>query len=171
MIVVSDTSPLNYLVLIGAIDVLPKLFREVHVPPAVMRELKHARTPDPVKRWSNSPPDWLLMTAPSGSIPLDPKLDPGESEAIALAIELHAAAILVDEKKGRRIAQSQGIATLGTITVLELASELKLLDLPIALEALQRTTFHVTKTLIDDALERDAARKRAEQGERWQSQH
>ncbi len=44
MIVVSDTSPLNYLVLIGAIDVLPKLFGEVYAPPAVIQEFQHPRT-------------------------------------------------------------------------------------------------------------------------------
>jgi predicted nucleic acid-binding protein len=68
MIVVSDTSPLNYLVLIGAIDVLPELFQEVRVPPAAMRELTHDRTPEAVKVWAASPPDWLLITAPSGLI-------------------------------------------------------------------------------------------------------
>ena len=47
MIVVSDTSPLNYLVLIGAIDVLPQLFGEVYVPPRVMQELQRSRTPEP----------------------------------------------------------------------------------------------------------------------------
>jgi predicted nucleic acid-binding protein len=38
MIVVSDTSPLNYLVLISAIDVLPKLLEQVYVPPSVVVE-------------------------------------------------------------------------------------------------------------------------------------
>jgi predicted nucleic acid-binding protein len=163
MIVVSDTSPLNYLVLIDAIDVLPQLFGDVHAPPAVIQELKHARTPEPVKRWAQSPPDWLLIQAPSADFPLDPTLDPGEAEAIALALELRATAILVDEKEGRRLAQARGLATLGTITVLELAAQQKLLDLPVALAALVRTSFHVTETLVNAALQRDAARKRAEQ--------
>jgi len=61
MIVVSDTSPLNYLVLVGAIDVLPKLFGEVYVPLAVIQELQHPRTPVPVKQWAQSPPDWLRI--------------------------------------------------------------------------------------------------------------
>jgi hypothetical protein len=38
MIVVADTSPLKYLVILGAIDVLPRLFSEVHVPLVVMQE-------------------------------------------------------------------------------------------------------------------------------------
>lgn len=163
MIVVSDTSPLNYLVLIGAIDVLPVLFGEVRAPPAVMQDLRHPRTPEPVKCWAQSPPDWLLIRAPSLDIPLDPKLDPGEAQAIALALELDATAVLVDEKKGRRIALAQGLATLGTITVLELAAHQELLDLRVTLDSLQHTSFHITQALINAALQRDAARKSAEQ--------
>jgi predicted nucleic acid-binding protein len=102
MIVVSDTSPLNYVVLIDAVDVLPNLFGAVHVPPAVVRELQHPRTPELVKRWAQFLPKWLLISAPSTEAPIDPTLDPGEAEAFALAIELHATSILIDEKKGRR---------------------------------------------------------------------
>jgi predicted nucleic acid-binding protein len=160
MIVISDTSPLNYLILLGAVDVLPKLFGEVHAPPAVIQELKHPRTPEPVKTWALSPPAWLRISAPLADAPVAAGLDPGEAEAIALAEELCADAILIDEKKGRRIAKSQGFATLGTITVLELAAEAELVDLKIALDALQQTTFYITKIQIDAALERDAARNR-----------
>ena len=159
MIVVSDTSPLNYLVLVGAIDVLPKLFREVYVPPAVIDELRHPRTPEPVARWLQSPPAWLRISAPSAESPLVAGLDPGEAQAISLAIELRAAAVLIDEQAGRRIAKAQGLTTLGTITVLELAAEQELLDLNVAFESLQRTTFHVTQELLEAALARHAARK------------
>jgi predicted nucleic acid-binding protein len=159
MIVVSDTSPLNYLVLIGAVDVLPRLFREVYVPPAVMQELAHPRTPEIVKRWAQSPPNWLTASAPSGTMNWLEGLDFGEAEAIALAVELKAAAVLIDEKKGRQIAQSRGLITIGTITVLELAAENGLLELQSAFLALQGTTFHVTQDLLDEALARDAARR------------
>jgi predicted nucleic acid-binding protein len=160
MIVVSDTSPLNYLVHIGAVDVLPKLFGEVHSPPTVIEELQHPRTPEPVKQWAQSPPEWLRISAPSADVPVAAGLDPGEAEAIALAMELGADAILIDERKGRRIAKSQGLATLGTITVLELAAEAELVDLNVALESLQQTSFFITKEIVDATLERHAARKR-----------
>ena len=159
MIVVSDTSPLNYLVLINAIDVLPQLFGEVHVPSVVMQEFKHARTPETVKRWAKLPPSWLLISAQSPGSILDPELDPGEAEALALAVELHAAAILIDERKGRRVANSQGFRTLGTITVLELAAEQNLLDLSDMLHSLGQTSFHCSKEIIEAALQRDAARR------------
>jgi len=60
---------------------------------------------------------------------------------------------------------AEGLATLGTITVLELAAGQRLLDLQTAFDTLQRTSFHTTETLINAALQRNAARKRAAQGE------
>ena len=159
MIVVSDTSPLNYLVLIQAIDVLPRLFKDIYAPSAVLQELLHPRTPETVKRWAQSPPAWLHVSTPASIPPMIALLDPGEAAALALARELGAAAILIDEKKGRRIAKQQGFTTVGTITVLELASQQGLLDLKSAFDALARTSFQVAKTLTDSALGRDAARK------------
>jgi predicted nucleic acid-binding protein len=160
MIVVSDTSPLNYLILLGAVDVLPKLFGQVNTPPAVIQELKHPRTPEPVRDWAQSPPEWLRISAPSVDTPVAAGLDPGEAEAIALAVELRADAVLIDERMGRRIAKSLGLATLGTITVLELAAEAGLVDLKVALNLLQQSTFYITDEHINAALQRDAARKR-----------
>ncbi len=50
MTAISDTTPLNYLVLIGAVDVLPQLFSTIHVPPSVIAELVHAKTPTVVRQ-------------------------------------------------------------------------------------------------------------------------
>ena len=58
-VVVADTGPVNYLVQIEAIDVLPKLFDTVVVPAAVHDELTHLRAPAPVRAWAESPPAWL----------------------------------------------------------------------------------------------------------------
>lgn len=51
MIVVADTSPLNYLVLIDEIDLLPALFGRVLLPQAAFHELQHAKTPPKVQQW------------------------------------------------------------------------------------------------------------------------
>src|SRR4051812_9445562 len=59
MIVVADTSPLCYLVLVDQIEVLASLFGQVVIPPAVLQELGHPRTPAPVQKWAASPPSWL----------------------------------------------------------------------------------------------------------------
>ncbi len=162
MIVVSDTSPLNYLLLIGKIDLLPKLFGEVYAPTAVMQELFHPHTPESVRSWATSPPEWLLIASPSQGISIAANLDPGEKDAILLALQLQAQAILIDERKGRQVANSQGLRTLGTITVLELAAEQRLIDLRTALIALRRTSFHVADNLIEAALERDSTRRLGE---------
>ena len=61
MIVVSDTTPLNYLILIEATEVLPALFGRVYAPTAVMEELSHPRGPQPVRAWASSPPEWLAV--------------------------------------------------------------------------------------------------------------
>ena len=84
MIVVSDTSPLNYLVLLGADHVLPTLFGRVLVPPAVLMEMQHAKAPPPVSAWATQPPAWLEIQAPV-TIPHFSGLGAGESAAIALA--------------------------------------------------------------------------------------
>lgn len=147
MRVVADASPLHYLVLIDADYVLLKLFSEVLVPPAVLRELSHQKTPELVRRWAGQPPKWLHVTEPS-NIVLDEKLGGGESAAIALAIEIQADALLIDERDGTRIANRLGMATVGTLGILSMAAEKKLLSLEKAFAALQQTSFRVRSSLL-----------------------
>lgn len=64
MIVVADASPLQYLVLIEHVDVLPSLFGTIGVPPAVLSELSHPVAPEAVRRWAVNKPDWLLIRVP-----------------------------------------------------------------------------------------------------------
>lgn len=54
MIIITDTSPINYLVLIREIELLPKLFGKVVIPQAVLDELKQEGTPEAVKNWLDS---------------------------------------------------------------------------------------------------------------------
>src|SRR5690348_8289392 len=122
MIVVSDTSPLNYLVLVGVIDVLPTLYREVCVPERVVVELRHAQAPAPVKAWVEMEHVWLRVLSPR-RVDVIPGLDAGETHAIALAIELRADRLLIDERKGRRAAARLGLAPVGTLGVLYEAAE------------------------------------------------
>ena len=87
MIVVADASPLRYLILIEHAHVLRALYGRVLLPPAVVAELSHERTPDVVRTWlSSSSPEWLLVQAPLQALPaLQRVLGAGEREAIALA--------------------------------------------------------------------------------------
>ncbi|MGE0392891.1 MAG: hypothetical protein AB7P67_04920 [Vicinamibacterales bacterium] len=91
MIVVADTGPLQYLILIEHVDVLPALYGRVIIPSAVMAELSHDRTPVPVQTWIAGKPEWLHVQTPARTVATaDATLGPGESAAIALAEELSA---------------------------------------------------------------------------------
>jgi predicted nucleic acid-binding protein len=85
MIVVADTTPINYLVLIGEIDVLAKLYGCVVIPRAVQEELTSLHAPAAVRVWMAQPPDWLDVRSPlTVSDPTLDKLDSGERDAIVL---------------------------------------------------------------------------------------
>lgn len=100
MIVVADTSPLRYLILIEHVQVLPALYGHVIVPPAVIMELNQERTPDLVKAWLSNMPEWLHVQAPMQALTSPGTvLGAGEREAIALAAELSADALLMDESR------------------------------------------------------------------------
>ncbi|MBA2438740.1 MAG: DUF3368 domain-containing protein [Acidimicrobiia bacterium] len=102
MIVVSDTSPINYLVLIELQDLLPKLLDRVLIPDAVHRELQSTGAPEPIKRFLDEPPDWLFVQSSPDISPALQHLDAGEREAIALALAIGADLVLLDERKGRQ---------------------------------------------------------------------
>ena len=69
-LVVADTGPLNYLILIGQIDLLPALFEKVFVPTTVQLELASARAPAAVQRWIGDPPAWVEVREARLSDPL-----------------------------------------------------------------------------------------------------
>jgi predicted nucleic acid-binding protein len=153
MIVVADTSPINYLVLIEHIDILVHLYRRVLIPTAVHRELQHAKTPQPVREWIADPPDWLEVRS-VGATP-DPSLsglDNGEAEAISLAEEISADRIVMDETFGRRIAESHGLQVIGTLGILREASQRNLLNFREAIALLQKNRFHIAQRILDDML-------------------
>ncbi len=158
MIVISDTSPLNYLILLDADHVLPKLFGQVIVPPQVLAEMQHVKSPQKTKAWATKPPAWLEVRAPQKFQVLE-GLDDAESAAIAIAQELHADRLLIDERDGNAVAIRLGLKTAGTLAVLELAASHSLLSLSVAIAALQNTSFHAPQQLYTEMLQRDAARK------------
>lgn len=153
MIVVSDTSPLNYLILIDYQDVLPTLFGQIIIPQAVLNELQHTKTPDKIKNWVAAKPVWLEVR--TVSISQNNKLenlDYGEREAIFLAEELGADAILIDEKDGRREAAKLGFITIGTLSVLDRAAETGLISFAEAIDRLRRTPFREPKQIVEALL-------------------
>jgi len=156
-VVVSDTTPLNYLILIGNIDVLPRIFGKVLVPPAVIRELSHPKTPPIVAKWARSLPEWIEVRAPRSDLHLG--IGPGEDEAIALAIELNHSAILVDDRKAVVAAKSQGLPVFGTLAILDAADARGLLDFEAAIARLQSTSFYIEERVLEKNLALVRARK------------
>ena len=158
MVVVTDTSPINYLILTGYVDVLPGLHGEVVIPQAVARELRHPRTPDLVRQWIAAPPAWCSIQRPQGSD--DPglaDLGDGEREAILLCQALGADALLTDDTEAYDVARVKGIAVIRTLALLERAALQGLLDLPTAIARLQATTFYAPAHVIHAMLARYAA--------------
>lgn len=162
MVVIADTSPLNYLVLIEQAQVLPRLYGKVVVPQAVLEELLHPDTPSVVSQWIASAPSWLIIER---NIPpvagLSGDLDLGERQALELA-QAHQpdVLLLIDEDRGRREAERRKIRTTGTLGVLDAAAVAGLLDLPTALTRLQTTNFFVSRELLRRLLGRDAERRK-----------
>jgi len=159
-VVVSDTSPLHYLILCGAETTLPRLFSQVVIPPTVLRELQQPNTPEPVRQWASSLPPWAIVQKPK-ELHLALDVDAGELEAICLAQEIKADAILMDDRAGRSAAIQCGLAVIGTVGLLEQAAAQGLLDLPQVMDRLRKTNVRLDSRLIQTALERDEARRQA----------
>jgi predicted nucleic acid-binding protein len=157
MTVVSDTSPINYLVLIELQDLLPALFEHVLIPGAVRRELQSPEAPQEIRRWMASRPSWLEFREVATTPPDLRQLDDGELEAIALALTTATTLILLDEKKGRQAARERGLSVAGTLGVIDLAARRGLVNLLDALKKLEGTTFRASPQLIRAIIERSSS--------------
>ncbi|HKQ50483.1 MAG TPA: DUF3368 domain-containing protein [Phycisphaerae bacterium] len=153
MIVVSDTGPLNYLVILGHFETLPRLYGEVVIPQAVAEELSRASSPEAVQVLIRSRPSWLKIEKPPRRDPVLADLGDGEQEAIMLAQSLNADLLLCDDKDAREAALRRSVRVTGTIGVLKEAANKGLLDLADALSRLRRTNFRISKTVIQRILE------------------
>jgi predicted nucleic acid-binding protein len=155
MLVVADTSPLRYLIAIGEEGVLPTIFGEVWVPGAVVAELTTSSTPESVRHLMENRPRWLSVRDPQEAAVagVNPDLDPGERAALALALELRADLVLLDDAAGRREAASLGLRMTGTVGVLRLAAERRLIDVRPVLARLRASGFYIHESVIHAAFE------------------
>jgi predicted nucleic acid-binding protein len=155
MIVVADTSPINYLLLVQEINILPKMYGKVVIPRAVQEELLRPAAPESVRAWISKAPSWLEIRTPTDAPDSSlAKLDAGERDAILLAVELRADQLIVDDREGRKHAEERRIPVIGTLGVLKEAAALGLLNLREVVERLQSTSFYVApevlRTLLND---------------------
>ncbi len=154
-LVIADTSPINYLLLIGQIELLPALFQRVILPAVVREELGHPKVPLVVRDWISHPPGWVDIRqspAPRSHESILAGLDAGEEDAIALALELHADLLLMDDEEGARVACAQGLEVTGTLGLLRRAAQRRLLNLADAFDRIKRTNFRYRQNVMDALL-------------------
>lgn len=138
MIVVSDTSPLVNLAAIGKLDLLHQLYGKILVPDAVYREIVHVGAGEP-GAYEVAVFEWIerqVVTNRAVVTALELELDSGEAEAIALALEVGADLVLIDERKGRFVAGRMGVQFVGLLGIL--------------IEAKQRGLLPAVRPVLDD---------------------
>lgn len=126
MIVISDTSVITYLIQIDELLLLKELFGEVIIPEKVKEELSQISGQLSIIEST----DWIKVrriTNQNLYNEIEENLDSGETESIVLAIELQADILLIDEKKGRRIAEKYGLRITGLLGILIEAKEEKII--------------------------------------------
>ena len=144
-LVITDTSSLTILQRIDRLDLLPAVFPDVVAPSAVIEEFG----------WH---PDWLILRQVRDRArvqALRPQLDLGEAEALILALEHPGSAVLVDEKKARKIAQQLGLLTIGTAGLLLRAKREHLIPaVKPLMDALVAADFRIGEALYREVLRR-----------------
>lgn len=157
MIVVSDTSPVSSLYLIGHLNLLPAIFGEIIIPEKVWQELLVLESDFGHDLSIFKTASWLVVY-PAADIAevvrLQGFLDAGESEAIVLAKELHADYLLIDEMEGRRAAAHEGLKTIGILGVIIRAKTAGLIQLvqPLLEDLRVKARFYIHEQLYNEVL-------------------
>lgn len=153
-VVVADAGPVNYLIQIEQINLLPALFSAVHLPEKVWSELRHDKAAPMVRQWMLAPPSWVEV-AVADSLISDPsldRLDDGERAAIQLAVRIKAELILMDDREGVFAARRKGFAVTGTLGILDLAARRGLIQIEDAFERLRATNFRCRPEIMEAIL-------------------
>ena len=121
MRVVSDTSPLSYLILMGRTDLAAELFGQVVIPSEVQHELSSPAAPAAIRDWVSKRPTWLSVERvpdrppPHVEEPDLGRLHAGGRAAILLAERTGADLLLIDEKAARSVAEKRGLRVTGLL--------------------------------------------------------
>jgi predicted nucleic acid-binding protein len=158
MRVVSNTSPLLNLAIIDRLDLVRQQFGKVHVPQAVIAELRLDELlpgSDRIERAIDA--GWIQVQAVDDSAlvqVLQRDLDWGEAETIALALQLSADRVLLDEREARQVAKSLGLETTGILGILLRAkNEGRIASLEKETDLLQnRAGFRIDRQLLESIL-------------------
>ena len=160
MPIVSNTSPILNLSIIGELSLLQKQFGEILIPAAVIEELRVDEELPGSQHVRDALKDGWLKTVNATDIrvvrAMQRDLDRGESEAIALAMQVNAELVLMDERDGRKIARSMQLKTVGVLGVLLKARrEGSLSSLKNAMDKLRKKAgFYIKADLYNALLEK-----------------
>jgi predicted nucleic acid-binding protein len=138
-------------VLIGEIELVPRLIGNAIVPQAVQEELSHTRTPQTVRAWIAHPPAWLEIAPTPPLAPLA-ALGRGERAAIALAKAQAIRLLLMDDRAAVVAAHREGLAVVGTLGLLDQAAARGLIDIAAVVARLKQTNFRYRPELLDALL-------------------
>ena len=149
-LIVSDPSPLNVLIRVGRVDVLPALFGRVVIPGAVAAEMVHPKAPEIVRAFIADLPTWSSVQSPAELMEF-PTLDAGESAAFALALELNSPLMITSAMAGT----SPEVGGSKSSVPLERAADLGLFaDLTSVYGEIRTMRFHISGALLDESLGR-----------------
>ena len=157
MIIVSNATPLISLSLINQLGLLKALYGQVHIPPAVYEEVVTQGKGRPGAQ-EVALADWIVVSevpeVARGTVqPRPAALHAGEIEAMELALGLQAKLVILDERLARKIANTQGLDTIGTVGILKHARDRGLLaDLEGALDELRSSGIRISDKLYGEVL-------------------
>jgi hypothetical protein len=151
--IISDTSSISNLFQIGKIELLKNLYGSITIAPAVQRELyalEEQKEIDNIK--------WIKVVAPKNQKKVSElleELDLGESESIVLAIERNAKYLIIDEYRGRLIAEQYGVKIVGVLGILIQAKQKGLISsVSDEIMKLRAIGFRLNQGLVEKVLRR-----------------
>ena len=151
---VADSGPLICLARINQLELLPRLFAKILVPPEVWDEVTVRGQGHP-GAYEVSQVTWITIQAPDPQLvkPLSILVDAGEAQAIALAQTTADCTILLDDARARKVAQRIGIKQIGTIGLLLRAKRRGLIEkIRPQIDGLVENGIYIRKELIDAVL-------------------
>ncbi|MBD2596375.1 DUF3368 domain-containing protein [Nostoc spongiaeforme FACHB-130] len=160
MIIVSDTSPITNLAAIAQLDLLQKLYNQIIIPAAVYNEMVSVDKLVPgamevqtfawIQTQTVKDLQQVIIIQESQE-----NIDLGEAEAIALALELKADLLLMDERRGRIVAKSYGLQVTGLLGVLVQAKRNNLIPIvkPLIDQLMEQADFRVSEQLYTTILQ------------------
>jgi predicted nucleic acid-binding protein len=156
VLIISDNSAVSALAEIGMLEILPALFGRISITKSVSQECRHPHAPAALRHWINHPPGWLTVEDdPQDCLPETSNLGAGEATSISLAWQHRGnCRLILDEKRGRRVAAALGLPVIGIISILGLAAQKGLIQFPDSLQKLKDVHFHFSESVVQEVKRR-----------------